>query len=458
MATEDVILETHSLVKEFNGFVAVDGVSVRVRRREIHALIGPNGAGKTTFFNLLTKFLQPTSGTIFYQGRNITRDRPADIARRGVVRSFQICAVFPHLTVLENVRVALQRKLGTSFYFWRSEKSLRNLDGRAMQLLAEVHLESWARTLAADLPYGRKRALELATSHGAHGRAQHECGRVDRGYHLRAAAGPRDRGGSLCGGLEKPSSGRSVHGHLEQRALGSCVMAQEMLKIANLEAWYGESHILHGVEFTVQEGEVVTLLGRNGAGRTTTLRAIMGLVGSRSGSVLIKGVEAVGLAPHKIARLGLGYCPEERGIFAALSTEENLLLPPRLKGAQGMQLEEIYDIFPNLLERAASPGTRLSGGEQQMLAVARILRTGARLLLLDEISEGLAPVIVQKLGEVIRTLRQKGITVVLVEQNFRFAAPLADRFYVMEHGRIVKQFAQSELASQMGLLQEFLGV
>jgi len=231
-----------------------------------------------------------------------------------------------------------------------------------------------------------------------------------------------------------------------------------MLKISNLEAWYGESHILHGVEFAVQEGEVVTLLGRNGAGRTTTLRAIMGLVGSRTGSVLIKGIEAVGLAPHKIARLGLGYCPEERGIFSALSTEENLLLPPRLKGAQGMQLEEIYDIFPNLLERAASPGTRLSGGEQQMLAVARILRTGARLLLLDEISEGLAPVIVQKLGEVIRTLRQKGITVVLVEQNFRFAAPLADRFYVMEHGRIVKQFAQSELASQMGLLQEFLGV
>jgi branched-chain amino acid transport system ATP-binding protein len=235
-------------------------------------------------------------------------------------------------------------------------------------------------------------------------------------------------------------------------------MAREMLKIANLQAWYGESHILHGVEFAVQEGEVVTLLGRNGAGRTTTLRAIMGLVGSRSGSVLIQGVEAVGLAPHKIARLGLGYCPEERGIFAALTTEENLLLPPRLKGAQGMQLEEIYDIFPNLLERASSPGTRLSGGEQQMLAVARILRTGARLLLLDEISEGLAPVIMQKLGEVIRTLRQKGITVVLVEQNFRFAAPLADRFYVMEHGKIVRQFEQSELASQMGLLQEYLGV
>lgn len=231
-----------------------------------------------------------------------------------------------------------------------------------------------------------------------------------------------------------------------------------MLKVAGLQAWYGESHILHGVEFSVQEGEIVTLLGRNGAGRTTTLRAIMGLVGSRKGSVRIEGVESVDRAPHQIARMGVGYCPEERGIFAALSTEENLLLPVRLKGAEGMQLEEIYDIFPNLLERAKSPGARLSGGEQQMLAVARILRTGARLLLLDEISEGLAPVIVQKLGEVIRTLRKKGMTVVLVEQNFRFAAPLADRFYVMEHGKIVKQFGQSELASNMGLLQEFLGV
>jgi branched-chain amino acid transport system ATP-binding protein len=235
-------------------------------------------------------------------------------------------------------------------------------------------------------------------------------------------------------------------------------MAPEVLNIADLEAWYGESHILHGVELTVQEGEVVTLLGRNGAGRTTTLRAIMGLVGARSGSVLIDGTETVRLAPHRIARIGVGYCPEERGIFSSLSTEENLLLPPRLKGGQGMQLDEIYGIFPHLRERAASPGTRLSGGEQQMLAMARILRTGARLLLLDEISEGLAPVIVQKLGDLIRTLRAKGFTVVLVEQNFRFAAPLADRFYVMESGRIVKQFERAELDSQMGLLREYLGV
>ncbi len=235
-------------------------------------------------------------------------------------------------------------------------------------------------------------------------------------------------------------------------------MAGELLKLDGLQAWYGESHILHGVELTVHEGEVVTLLGRNGAGRTTTLRAIMGLVGTRTGSIRIDGVETVRLAPHRIARIGVGYCPEERGIFSALSAEENLYLPPRLKGAETMPIEEIYAMFPNLRERAASPGARLSGGEQQMLAVARILRTGARLLLMDEISEGLAPVIVQKLGEVIRTLKAKGFTVVLVEQNFRFAAPLADRFYVMEHGRIVRQFEQSELAAQMGMLHEYLGI
>lgn len=235
-------------------------------------------------------------------------------------------------------------------------------------------------------------------------------------------------------------------------------MGREMLKVAGLEAWYGESHILHGVDLTVHEGQVVTLLGRNGAGRSTTLRAIMGLVGERRGSVLIDGVETVWQAPHRIARLGVGYCPEERGIFAALSAEENLLLPRRVKGAPGVPLEQIYAIFPNLRERAASPGTRLSGGEQQMLAVARILHAGAKLLLLDEISEGLAPVLVQKLGDVIRGLRDSGFTVVLVEQNFRFAAPLADRFYIMEHGRIVQRFEQSELGSQMKMLHEYLGV
>ncbi len=234
-------------------------------------------------------------------------------------------------------------------------------------------------------------------------------------------------------------------------------MANELLRIENLNAWYGESHVLHGVNLNVAEGEVVSLLGRNGAGRTTTLRAIVGLTGRRTGSIRIRGQEAISLAPHKVARLGIGYCPEERGIFASLSAEENLMLPPSV-GQGGMSVAEIYDMFPNLKERASSPGTRLSGGEQQMLAVARILRTGARLLLLDEISEGLAPVIVQKLAETIRTLKAKGYTIVLVEQNFRFAAPLADRFYVMEHGKIVREFAQHELQANTAMLQEFLGV
>jgi branched-chain amino acid transport system ATP-binding protein len=234
---------------------------------------------------------------------------------------------------------------------------------------------------------------------------------------------------------------------------------EKALEITNLQAWYGESHILHDVNLSVNPGEVVTLLGRNGAGRTTTLRAIMGLTGARTGAIRINGVEAIELPTYKVAHLGVGYCPEERGIFSSLSTEENLMLPPSVsKAGNGMSVEEIYEMFPNLAERRSSQGTRLSGGEQQMLAVARILRTGARLLLLDEISEGLAPVIVQALARMITTLKAKGYTIVMVEQNFRFAAPLADRFYVMEHGQIVETFASSELQAKMPVLNELLGV
>ena len=233
--------------------------------------------------------------------------------------------------------------------------------------------------------------------------------------------------------------------------------SDEFLRISNLHAWYGESHILHGVDLTVHKGEVVTLLGRNGAGRTTTVKSIVGLVGKRTGSITINGCESINMPPHQIAKLGLGYCPEERGIFASLSCEENLLLPPVIAGG-GMPIDEIYEMFPNLLERKNSPGTRLSGGEQQMLAVGRILRTGAKLLLLDEISEGLAPVIVQPLARMILSLKAKGFTIIMVEQNFRFAAPLADRFYVMEHGRIIEGFAASELQAKMPMLHEYLGV
>lgn len=234
-------------------------------------------------------------------------------------------------------------------------------------------------------------------------------------------------------------------------------MSQALLKVTNLDSWYGESHILHGVNFEIHEGELITLLGRNGAGRSTTIKSILGLTGRRTGSVQIDGVETIGMQTNQIARLGLGYCPEERGIFSSLSCEENLMLPPKI-GPHGMSVEEIYDMFPNLKERRNSQGTRLSGGEQQMLAMARILRSGARILLLDEITEGLAPVIVQTLGRVIRQLKATGLTIILVEQNFRFAAPLADRHYVMEHGQIVATVHKNELDNKAQMLNEYLGV
>ncbi|MCL1479431.1 ABC transporter ATP-binding protein [Marinobacter sp. M3C] len=231
----------------------------------------------------------------------------------------------------------------------------------------------------------------------------------------------------------------------------------EQLRISGLHAFYGESHILHGIDMVVNRGELVTLLGRNGAGRSTTLKAIMNMVGRRTGSIMINGEETMNCAPHHIARLGVGFCPEHRGIFASLNVEENLTLPPVVRSG-GMSLEEIYTMFPNLYQRRASPGTKLSGGEQQMLALARILRTGANMLLLDEITEGLAPVIVEKLAEVLMNLKNKGLTIILVEQNFHFAAPLADRHYVVEHGQIVAEVSAAELDSKRSLLNGYLGV
>ncbi len=231
-----------------------------------------------------------------------------------------------------------------------------------------------------------------------------------------------------------------------------------LLAVENLQAWYGESHILHGVSFEVFPGEVVTLLGRNGAGKTTTLKSIMGIVGKRTGSVRFEGRELIGLASNAIARRGIAFCPEERGIFASLNVEENLLLPPQVKPG-GLPLDRIFGLFPNLRERLrSSQGTKLSGGEQQMLAIGRILRTGARLLLLDEPTEGLAPVIIQQIGKTIRTLKQQGFTILLVEQNFRFASTVADRYYVIEHGRVIDNLANAELEANLDKLHDYLGV
>lgn len=247
---------------------------------------------------------------------------------------------------------------------------------------------------------------------------------------------------------------------LEKRAMlkqGGMLPNTAMLEIQGLHAWYGESHVLHGVDFTVREGEVVTLLGRNGAGKTTTMKSIMGLVPRREGSIRFKGDETARMRPDNVARAGIALCPEERGIFAALNVTENLMLPPIIAPG-GMSVEEIYTLFPNLKERAGSPGTKLSGGEQQMLAIGRILRTGARLLLLDEPTEGLAPVIVQQIGRTIREIKQRGFTVLLVEQNFRFAATVADRHYVMEHGKIIDMIPNGELEANMDKLHDYLGV
>jgi branched-chain amino acid transport system ATP-binding protein len=235
-------------------------------------------------------------------------------------------------------------------------------------------------------------------------------------------------------------------------------MSQPVLEVSNLNAWYGESHVLHGIDLSVAKGEVVCLLGRNGAGRTSTLRAVMGLTGQRTGSIKVNGKEVIGMPTHQVAQLGIGYCPEERGVFASLTCEQNLLLPPKVGEGTALTLDEIYQMFPNLLERRNSPGGRLSGGEQQMLAIARILRTGANLLLLDEITEGLAPVIVQKLGQVVGALRARGFTIVLVEQNFRFASKLADRNYVIEHGQVVKVVAREDLEASQDELKSLLGV
>ena len=231
----------------------------------------------------------------------------------------------------------------------------------------------------------------------------------------------------------------------------------DLLQVKDLHGWYGESHVLHGMSFDIPEGEVVTLLGRNGAGKTTTMRAIMGVLGKRKGSVRYQGTETVGLPSNHIARLGIAYCPEERGIFSSLSVRENLELPPVVKPG-GMSLDEVYQLFPRLKERANNQGTKLSGGEQQMLAIARILRTGAKLLLLDEPTEGLAPVIVQHIGEIIRTVKKKGFTVLLVEQNFHFASTVADRHYVVEHGKVIDMIMNDQVKANLGKLEEYLGV
>jgi len=504
-ASRRYILEAEGLVKEFRGFRAVDGVSLAVRRGSIHALIGPNGAGKTTLFHLLTRFLDPTTGTIRFDGHDITRTAAAEVARQGMVRSFQISSVFPDLPVLDNVRVALQRKrFGDSLGFWQPAKRLDELHARAEELLRAVGLAQFAALRAGELSYGRKRALELATTLALEPKlllldepmAGMGVGDIESTtemlrsilgdrtilmveHNLSVVASLSDRISVLARGqvlAEGDYDTISGHEGVIQAYIGSgkartivpglaasaCPPAADLpatprLKLAGVNGWYGEGHVLHGIALDVREGELVTLLGRNGAGKTTTLRAIMGLLARRSGSIVLDGREIAGLRSREIARLGVGYVPEERGIFASLSVAENLTLPPVVQG-NGMSVEAIHGLFPALKLRAASQGTKLSGGEQQMLSIARVLRAGARLLLLDEPTEGLAPIIVEQIGKIIAYLKSQGYTIVLVEQNLGFVEALADRHFILEQGRVVDQIAGEDFAADGAQVRRYLGV
>ena len=508
----DHILQISGVKKSFKGYKAVDVKSVEVERHTIHALIGPNGAGKTTLQNIISGSLRPDAGSILLNGREIAGSAPHLMARLGMVRSFQISSGFWGMSVLDNVRCALVAKERGFWAFWRSAMSLSGHDAKAMELLAPVGLDRLANTLAGDLPYGKKRALELVCTLALEPELMlldeptQGMGHEDEGPMIeliREAAKGRTvlivehnmkvveslcdritvlRGGSVLAegtysevranpavveaylGSAEASSQEAqairtapepkAHGANSLAASGAAVWLgkpifgrqapskPKALDVSGLSAWYGEAQALRSIAFNANAGECVVLAGRNGAGRTTSLRSIMGLA-KREGSVRVNGVEASKLASHQVAALGVGYCPEERGIFSELTCQENLLLLPKA-GPAGMSLEEVYELFPPLLSRKDAPGTKLSGGEQQMLALGRILLAGAPLLLLDEISEGLAPVIVQTLAVAIGKLKARGYTIVLVEQNLRFAAPLADRIYVLEAGSVVLEATQAQ--------------
>ena len=486
----DIILATEDLTKEFAGFVAVSGVNLEVARGSIHALIGPNGAGKTTCFNLLTKFLQPTRGRILFKG---ARHHRHAAGRRRAARPGALVPDLGRVSASDRAgerahRPAAHSAAPRSISGARNGARTHSTSARRRSI-ADVGLTAFADWTAVELPYGRKRALEIATTlaldpemllldepmagmghedidrigaadQAGRGRPHRADGRTQslRWSPICPTTSPCSRAGACSPKATTPPCRPTRKCAKPIWEWGMLDMTAPLLAIKDLQAWYGEFHILHGVTFDVCEGEVVTLLGRNGAGKTTTLKSIMGIVSNRTGSVRFEGRELIGLSSDRIARAGIAFCPEERGIFASLGVEENLLLPPVVRPG-GLSLDQIFDLFPNLKERLGSnQGTKLSGGEQQMLAIGRILRTGARLLLLDEPTEGLAPVIIQQIGKTIKALKEQGFTILLVEQNFRFASTVADRYYVMEHGRIIDRFANAELDANVEKLHDYLGV
>ena len=483
-ATAQPILSAKGLTKEFRGFVAVKDVNLAVREGTVHALIGPNGAGKTTVFNLLTKFLTPSRGQILFRGADITAAKPAEVARMGLVRSFQISAVFPHLSVLDNVRVALQRPSGLANQFWRSSSALAVLDQRALELIDAVNLSPYASLTASELSYGRKRALEIATTlaldpamllldepmagHGARGyrphlrpdpphRPQRTVLMVEHNLHVVS---------DLCDFVTVLARGEilaegpyatSAPIRASAKPIWEPTMSDApLLDVRRLHAWYGESHVLHGVDLEIREGETVTLLGRNGAGKTTTLRAIMGILRRREGVIRLRGKDLLGLPLHNRA----GRSRLCAGGARHLREPERRREPDAAAQGRGRRHERRGDLLalPQSARAAHEPGHQ---AVRRRAADARHRPHPAhrrKVLLLDEPTEGLAPVIVQRIGEVLVELKRQGMTILLVEQNFRFAKKVADRFYLMEDGRMVDSFPGHELDARMDQLHEVLGV
>ena len=492
-APSTALLRTRALTKEFRGFAAVQGVDLDVAEGSVHALVGPNGAGKTTLFNLLTGFLTPTSGTIHLGDRDITGLSSEQIVHLGVARSFQITSLFDQMSLRRPRRARPRRadRARLPVLAVRRSRCASSAD-RAMDLLEQVGLADRAGVLAGSLAYGQKRALELAlalaldprlllldeptagmgvedvdrtialvkrVASGPHRRArrpQHARRRLARRPGDRAAVRRRARRGPLRAGAHRRTGHHGLPGHRGWRA--PWLSRPTASRCAGCPPGTARRRPCATSTSTVGHGEVVTLVGRNGAGKTTLLRSVMGLHRHCHGPWCSTATTSSRLNPDARARRGLGWVPDDRGIYASLSVEENLLLPPVTRPESAWSLEQVYDEFPVLRERADFPGTRLSGGEQQMLAMARVLRSGATLLLLDEPSEGLAPVIVQRIGEIIRTIKAQGTSVLLVEQNVTFAATVADRHHLLAQGRVVESLDNDEFRARREELLDHLGM
>ena len=469
------LLRVENASKHFGSLVAVDGVSMAVEPGELRAIIGPNGAGKTTFFNLISGFLTQTSGKIIFADEDISSLLPARRVWKGIARTFQITEVFPELTVRENLRIPVEVAAGYRLSPWLSQDADGEIRARVTDLMEMGGLVEKADRLVGELAHGDQRATEIMMALALKPRlllldeptagmgdqetyditqlirklhkTQKPHHRIDRARYARRLPSCRPHHGA---GGRQDAGRRHAEGHRRQRggadrlSREGCGMSDVILQAEDLHTFYGKSHILHGVSLEVRQGEIVTLLGRNGAGKTTTLRSLMGLTHAREGAVRIFGHATTDWPPYRIAALGVGYVPEGRRIFPNLTVEENLKVPVDRPGP--WTIPRVYELFPRLAQRKSNKGRQLSGGEQEMLAIARVLLLNPKLLLLDEPSQGLAPLIVQEVFKVVTSARQEGISVLLVEQNVRAAVEIADRAYVLDDGKVVYSGAAAEFA------------